>query len=648
MLVGIDTSALTHRITGTSRYIYCLLTELKKTGNDIRTFSPHKEINLLLLNKIPFLKRGGINRHLYRQFELSSELTNAGIDLAIFPNYLMPLRYAGRSIIIIYDLSFISHPQFYSKCFVNYYTTQLKKTLSKEPLIITLSESSRESINRQLGVDKRKIYIVQPYSILKGNEFNNNPVGKDINNRPYFLYVGHIEPRKNLPFLINNFLEWNTSRKMNYKLIIAGELWLKSKEIGGLIEKYGIQADVEFRGYVSESELQSLYMNASAFVHAGIVEGFGFPVLEAMYFNLPILCSSGTGTEEISRPNSITFNPYDNFELKAGFDNIARLSKEELQYNIKYSPSLMQNQLYEVLTSISPKKTTKCNDTYQDTETAIEKTLLYYKLFNSGICNNLLHQFLIGKHVSGNELDAAVSSLLSKGIVFQYDNLIQLNIDDIKFYTRTKHKLDKNISYKLLQFINKTPFISSVAFSGGTANYGLLNHEDIDLFIITKPYTVYIVYFILHIYSLLMKSRKILCMNYLVDEKAMYINTNQDIYTAHQIISLKPYKNKLLINQFLNENRWVNNYYPNFHIPKSEKNQDSSFYLLISPLNSLIKLIYRKWYKKYLTTGFNSSVVLTEHVIKLHTKDYRSSVIEEFEHQWEKYSRRKDKTAVLI
>lgn len=134
MIIGLDISAMSDRNTGTSRYINCLLSQLDRTEYKIKTF-PVQPINRLpqskILNSIPLIKRGGVNRHLYRTFLLSSEMNREAVEFGIFPNYLMPLNFNKPSLIIIHDLSFYTNPQFYSKVFVFYYKNQLKKILGK-------------------------------------------------------------------------------------------------------------------------------------------------------------------------------------------------------------------------------------------------------------------------------------------------------------------------------------------------------------------------------------------------------------------------------------------------------------------------------------------------------------------------------------
>ncbi|NJD23174.1 MAG: hypothetical protein FIA82_10985 [Melioribacter sp.] len=281
-----------------------------------------------------------------------------------------------------------------------------------------------------------------------------------------------------------------------------------------------------------------------------------------------------------------------------------------------------------------------------DIEEAIEKTLLYYKLFNSGINLEILHYFLLEQKVSKEELGKALESLIDKKKIVISDDMIYLNKEIETLYTRKNKTVDSKLTQKLLNVLNKVPFVSAIAFSGGTANYGLENHEDIDLFIITKPFTVYVVYLIIHIISLIYRSRKILCINYLVDEKAIQIQLQRDLFTAHQIIALKPFKNADYLRYFLSSNDWVKKHYPNFIIPDTKRLPSSLLYSLFRPFNILINLLYRFRYNKYLVLSKDGSVVLDEHVIKLHTNDYRVKIINEFHNQWKRYSIERNKIVI--
>jgi len=278
---------------------------------------------------------------------------------------------------------------------------------------------------------------------------------------------------------------------------------------------------------------------------------------------------------------------------------------------------------------------------------ALEKTLLYSKLFNSGVKINELHSFLLERAVTKEQLENAIKSLLAKNLISIIDGTVILNRNLDNFYTRKNKTLNIRLVNKLLKILQQIPFISTIAFSGGTANYGIENHEDIDLFIITKPYTVYIVYFIIHIMALMLKSREIVCTNYLIDEKEIQIKHQHDLYTANQIITLVPFKNKSFLNHFLNRNEWVKSHYPNYKTPKSMKYKKSELFIIFKPFNLFFKFLYRSRYKKYLTRSNNSEIVLSEHIIKLHTHDYRLKILNEFQKQWDKYISEKNDVPVL-
>ena len=314
--------------TGTGRYINRLLEQLNNFENDIKVFPLSAEQKF-------FGKK--YQRHYYRMFKLTAEMINSQVDCGIFPNYFISRNFSKPSAVVIHDLSFITHPQFYSKKFVLYYKYLLKQTLKQNPLILTVSEHTEENIKIYLNVRTENIFLLQAYSnINKISDVNTESFTAD----PYFLYVGHIEPRKNLLFLVENFIKWKNESKLNIKLKLVGEVWIKSKETKHLLTKYADHPDIIFEGYVNEKVLDSNYKNASGFVHTSFEEGFGFPILEAMKYGLPVLCSKNHAAKEISSPFSVTINPDNDKSLINGFYELyeKKINNKIPKYDIKYSP----------------------------------------------------------------------------------------------------------------------------------------------------------------------------------------------------------------------------------------------------------------------------------------------------------------------
>jgi len=658
MKIGIETSSIGNKVSGASRYIDCLLEQINNSGNEIKTYS-----NQNYFGKRNFLlkKYRGIDKHVFRLLRLSNEMNKDKIDCAIFPDYFMPFNFNLPSAVTIHDLSFITHPEFYSSSFVTFYKYNLKKTIQQNPLIVTVSEFSKEQISKYLGIKKENIFLLQRYPQIKNHQAKpdrNNSIKREA---PYFLYVGHVEPRKNLGFMVKNFLEWKETRGLEMKLKIVGEVWIKSREISELLKKYKNCNDIEFTGYIEEDALFQVYQNASGFLHTSLVEGFGLPVLEALHFGLPVLCSSNTATAEISYPYSIIVNPEDDKSMIDGLDKLfeSTPSKNNQRYStylpakqVKFTPELVKEQLEEIL-DVLEKKVKKhsyysaCQPAKQVTkafnaEQAIEKTLLYSKLFNAGIKKNKIFEFLFDVKLNRQELEDVLVHLCMKEKIYEKDNFIYLN-NSVPFSYNKNGALKKlNRTKKILFFLKVFPLISAISFSGGTAHYGFGKHDDVDIFIIAKPNSVYINYFIIHLLSLLMKVRKEICANYLIDETKLEISSPHDFYTAHQIISLVPFKNSYLLNSFWSYNKWVNDFFPNFNqdqttsVPERQENI-SKLYLLLKPINFLFKQFYKMLYRKKLWDNEEESLKLESNCLKLHTNDHRLKITTEFEKYWNKH-----------
>ena len=636
MKIGIEASTLGSKSTGTNRYLNCLMEQLNKSGNEIIPFTPFSGTNIHA--PIPL----SLQKHYYRQFRLKKDIENANVECAIFPDYFMPRAFTKPAAVVIHDLSFISQPQFYSSKFVKYITWQVKQTLRQNPLIVTISRHTKNNIVNLLGVNEERVHIVQGYSNLWDDE---PAVNSSIQpGTPYFLCVGHIEPRKNLTFMIEGFLEWKKQTGSDIKLKIVGELWIKSPAIASLLSRFRDNPHIEFMGYIPDQQLKDAYRNAAGFVHTSFEEGFGFPILEAMHFKLPIICTAGIATEEISAPLSIPVDPNNKQGYFAGLTKMhaCALRREKIVYPLPYSAESMARQLSGLLNELESrirKNSSSGIPKARTGEEALQKTLVYSGMFNSGMSAEKIHTQLFDKEIDSQELQETILRYKTGNILWEQNGYLFLTNQINGFYRKSSKKIDKIKLRKLLNFLQKAPLISSIAFSGGTTHYGLENHEDIDLFIIAKPYTTYIVYFILHIYSKLFNARKELCANFLIDETQLEISISYDFYTAHQIVSLSAFKNEKMLNRFWNANSWIKNFFPNFTIKPQAYSGAGKIYNLLRPLNFLLYLIYKWLYHKRVLGGdINGSLVLTENCMKLHTNDNRYKIIREFGTLWREFS----------
>jgi glycosyltransferase involved in cell wall biosynthesis len=638
MIIGIDTSALNSEGTGTGSYIKSLLNTLKAADHDIIEFSPENKsfVRLVAGNKS---SGRGIPKHVYRLFYQSGKMINAGVQAGIFPDYFIARGFTKPAAIVIHDLSFITHPRFYNKRFIAFYTYQLKETLKHEPIIITVSDLTKKQIVKHLNQKAENIRIVQGYSDLWKS--NNNSAAVIDNTESYLLYVGHVEPRKNLKFLIKNFLEWKKQTRSNLKLYVAGRVWIVSKEIKRMLKEYSGHPEIRFFNYVEESELIALYKNASGFVHTSLVEGFCFPIIEAMDFGLPILCSEETPAANNFDESVVRINPYNDQSMIAGLNELNTLiqTKSRIEYRLDYSSALMREQLEIVLDKLKKKVFVDFyfNQPASVVNNAVEKTLLYSSLFNGGLSFDELNRNLFDIKCSPRQLSTAINLLLGENKIINLEGNLKLNLPYSIIYEKRSKKLSHRKAGIILNFISKIPFISMIAFSGGTAHYGITEHDDIDLFIITKPYMLYIVYSIIHLGSLLLGIRKELCANFLVDENSLDIEGIKDFFVAHQIISLIPFKNKEMLNYFMLRNSWVKEFFPNVEISSKVYPVSSKFFVVFRPFNLLLGLLYKLKYGRIAKRLLSSSVIVKEHYLKLHTNDHRNKIVSRFIRECENY-----------
>lgn len=231
---------------------------------------------------------------------------------------------------VLHDLSFLHYPAFIKKSHLIFHKRYTPKFLAKARSIATVSLFSRNDILAQYRVNKDKIQVV--YSAAK-EIFQ--PVSRDVKERikekytdgkEYFLYTGAIHPRKNLMNLLKAFSVFKKKQKSNLKLVLAGRLAWKFDSFVDALKTYKYRDDVLLTGYLPEEELVKLTASAYAMVYTSLWEGFGVPVLEAMRCEVPVITSSNSAMQEITKEAALYANP-DNYHSIA--DQMLLLYKDE-------------------------------------------------------------------------------------------------------------------------------------------------------------------------------------------------------------------------------------------------------------------------------------------------------------------------------
>jgi len=149
--------------------------------------------------------------------------------------------------------------------------------------------------------------------------------------KKYFLFVGTLEPRKNIPGIIEAFHQLVTNNehyKKDYKLVIMGKKGWFYREIFETVKKYHLEESVVFTGYLGGEAKQSLLAHAFLFVYPSFYEGFGLPVLEAMAFGVPVITANISSLPEVSGDAALLIDPYRWQEIASAM--LKLLSDQEL------------------------------------------------------------------------------------------------------------------------------------------------------------------------------------------------------------------------------------------------------------------------------------------------------------------------------
>jgi glycosyltransferase involved in cell wall biosynthesis len=177
---------------------------------------------------------------------------------------------------------------------------------------------------------------------------------------PYLLHVGQAYPHKNLRRLIRAFAQLAPAHR-NIRLVLAGKSHYKETPIlKALVYELGLVNQVEFLSYVSPKDLPELYRQALALVYPSLWEGFGLPVLEAMACGTPVICSHGSGAEEVAKHAALLVDPTNTEELRAAMQQVildeatrTELSKEGVARSATFSWDITRKQIVDFFHRLS-------------------------------------------------------------------------------------------------------------------------------------------------------------------------------------------------------------------------------------------------------------------------------------------------------
>lgn len=300
-----------YRGAGISWYIYNLLKQLPQMA------APNFRYSAFLHDAAFSGHAAGINLHLSRlptnrpvvrifweQVLQPLALRRAGINLLHALAFVAPLAAPCPFVVTVYDLSFMRYPEAF-RPFNRWYLSRFTaSTVKRAAAVITISESTRQDVITLLGAPPEKVHTI--YCGVD-TEFRPLPpeqvaVFKASRQLPdkFILFLGTLEPRKNVDGLISAYARWRQQDPNALPLVIAGGKGWYYRHIFEKVEQLNLTDSIRFPGYVPQNELPLWYNAATLFVYPSHFEGFGLPVLEAMACGTPVITSTAASLPEVA------------------------------------------------------------------------------------------------------------------------------------------------------------------------------------------------------------------------------------------------------------------------------------------------------------------------------------------------------------
>ncbi len=667
MRSGLDVSTVRTEATGVGYAVYHLWRALRAyEGLECVPLVPHMTV---ATDSVPAAYRPHCwpTRLAWLQLELPSVLRASGLDLLHFPNYLAPLRCPLPYVVHFHDLSVFRYPRLQPLRKRWVFRALLGHVARSAAYVVTVSHTMAREIAEYFRLPPDRVVAV-----WNGYDPAFGPVGREVQQKvrhrygleaPFFLFVGAIHPRKNLETLLQA-VDVFRRRGYPHHLAVVGPRGWQYHRVFQLWRRLGLEDRVHFLGYVPRADLVALYNAATALVYPSLYEGFGLPVVEAMACGTPVAASRIPALQEIGGPAVYWVEPRD---VSGWAEAMARLADDaDLRDGLRAAGLTRAPQfswdraaaeligLYtQVLHETSPSTDSDVPATpeirHPDTlalAAAVRKALLYFALFRHPVTLPELHHSLPDRAVALETLRACLSTRPWPELRYRDGYYAWCEAgESVESWVARRHRREQQFEALWARYrtsvdrLARLPYARMVGLSGG----GMFGTDvrDLDLFIVTRPRRVALVYWMVVLLTRALRVRSVLCANYFVDETALTL-PEQDYYTAHQVIHLRPVVGYDPYLAFWAANPWVTRLFPNAHpwpLEGTAGPRVGSRWLeraldgLGGPLWNRVGLWLLRWWLRP-KTGPESALRLTPHVLKLHLRDYRQRILARLERLW--------------
>jgi glycosyltransferase involved in cell wall biosynthesis len=245
------------------------------------------------------------------------------------PDVVLPRAWRGPTVVTVHDVAFLRRPELLTEASNRYYAG-IHRSVAQATRVIVVSDYTRGELLRRTDVDPAKVRVV-PNAVAERyhhGEEDAVATAKDAEvamrlglRRPFLLFVSTIEPRKNVPTLLEAF-SWLLEQGRDIELLLVGADGWKSDEVYRRAEELGLSGRARFLGWVGDEDLSSLYRQAVALAHPALDEGFGLTPLEAMASGTPVVVSDAGSLPEVVAEAGLRVPPRDARSWTSALDRV--------------------------------------------------------------------------------------------------------------------------------------------------------------------------------------------------------------------------------------------------------------------------------------------------------------------------------------
>lgn len=265
----------------------------------------------------------GIYRRIWHSIPISyNTLFKEKVDIAHFFNFIVPPKIEGKIVNTIHDLTFKFYPDTMDERNLKRIRQDIDYSIERSDIITTVSECSKWDIVKELKVPPEYVKVISPgvdyasYSRVCSSEEKRLVKEKYKLPQCYVLYMGTLEPRKNILGLVEAFAMLKNEEGLeDIKLVLAGKKGWLYESIFKRINELNLEDEVIFTGYVDEKDKVVIYQLAKCFVFPSLYEGFGIPILEAMAASVPVITANVSSLPEVAGEAALLTSPTDNVKM---------------------------------------------------------------------------------------------------------------------------------------------------------------------------------------------------------------------------------------------------------------------------------------------------------------------------------------------